>query len=145
MTQSWEEWPIAQRAVQPFRRTSTAWRDGQRKAVSNSTKAHTGRDIWGGAAPGTSTGWGELLESSSEEKELGVLVDNKLSLNQQCVLGTKQANGILGALGKASPADQGGDPAPFLGPGEAVFGVLCSGLLSTRDIWNSWNEAAGGP
>ncbi|KAJ7410615.1 RNA-directed DNA polymerase from mobile element jockey-like protein [Pitangus sulphuratus] len=33
MIQSWEEWPILQRAVQPFRRTLTGWRDGQRGTV----------------------------------------------------------------------------------------------------------------
>ena len=55
----------------------------------------------GGTTPGTSTGWGDLLESSSVEKDLGVLVDNKLSLSQQCVLGAKQANGIQGYIRKS--------------------------------------------
>ncbi|RMB98723.1 hypothetical protein DUI87_24942 [Hirundo rustica rustica] len=38
----------------------------------------------------------DLLGSSSEEKDLRVLVDNKLSVSQQCALGTKKDNGILG-------------------------------------------------
>ncbi|TRZ13678.1 hypothetical protein HGM15179_013450 [Zosterops borbonicus] len=46
----------------------------------------------------------ELLKISSAEKDLGVLVANKLSMNQQCVLGAKKASEILGALGRALPA-----------------------------------------
>ncbi|KAF4804353.1 RNA-directed DNA polymerase from mobile element jockey-like protein [Turdus rufiventris] len=33
MTQSWEEWPILQSSVLPFRRTLTGWRDGQRRTI----------------------------------------------------------------------------------------------------------------
>ena len=44
----------------------------------------------------------DLLESSSAEKNLGVLVDNKLSMSQhgQCVLVTKKASGILSCITK---------------------------------------------
>jgi len=48
----------------------------------------------------------DLLESSSVERDLGVLGD-KLTMSQQCALVGKQANGILGALRPLLPAGRG--------------------------------------
>ena len=38
----------------------------------------------------------DLLERSSAQKDLGVVVDSRLTMSQQCALVAKKASGILG-------------------------------------------------
>ncbi|PKU32929.1 hypothetical protein llap_16765 [Limosa lapponica baueri] len=43
----------------------------------------------------------DLLESSPEEKDLGVLVDSRMSMSRQCALVAKKARGILWYIRKS--------------------------------------------
>jgi len=58
----------------------------------------------------------DLLESSSVDRDLGALVDDKLTMSQQCALVAKKANGIPGALRGVWPAGRGRFSSPSTVP-----------------------------
>lgn len=79
-----------------------------------------------------------LLESSSVERDLRVMVDNKLTVSQQCALVARKVNGILTCIKKSMDSmSRKSYPFPLLNSGEATPGVCSSGLPSTREMLES--------
>ncbi|PKU37472.1 hypothetical protein llap_12223 [Limosa lapponica baueri] len=66
----------------------------------------------------------DLLESSSVERDLGVLVNDRITMHQQYALVTKKPNGILGCI-KKSVASRSSEVILCLYLGEASCRVLC--------------------
>jgi len=66
--------------------------------------------------------WADHLERNSAEKDLAVLVDQRLVTSQQSALAAKKTNGILGYIKKnmnSMPRD------PLFCPAKATIGILC--------------------
>ncbi|KAJ7404585.1 hypothetical protein BTVI_71926 [Pitangus sulphuratus] len=145
MIQNRKEWLIPQSAVMPFSKTWTGWRAGQKETYFSSTNINAEFYTWGGITPCSSNRQGaDQLESNSVEKDLGVLVENKLPMSQQCVLVARKANEILQCITKNTDSRSREVILP-LSPTEDASGELFPVLgLSEQERRNSWSGSSRG-
>ncbi|GAB0175444.1 hypothetical protein GRJ2_000009600 [Grus japonensis] len=88
---------------------------------------------------------GEWIESSPEEKNLGVLVD-KIKMSQQCVLAAQKANRVLCCMSSSVTNRSGEESLPL---NSILVRLPCStvsscGVSRTRRTWSCWSESRGG-
>ncbi|KAJ7402698.1 hypothetical protein BTVI_83963 [Pitangus sulphuratus] len=81
----------------------------------------------------------DLLESSSMEKNLGVLVDTNLPMSWQCSLVPKKANGIRECIRKNIASRLREVILPLYAALVSLHwsAMSSSGLLRTRETWSS--------
>ena len=89
---------------------------------------------WGGISPLQIQGGANQLESKFAEKDLGVLVDSKLNMSQQCTLTAKAANGIIGCIRSSVASGLREVILPLCSALMRLHLNSCSGLPSTRDM-----------
>ena len=70
----------------------------------------------------------DVLESSPLEKDLRVLMDEKLDVSQKCVLAAWKTNCVLGCIKKGEASRERGAYPPLLSSCKAPFGVQRPGL-----------------
>lgn len=78
--------------------------------------------------------------SSFAEKDLGVLVNTKLKIRQQCALATKKVTGILRCIWRTVATTLNEKILP-LSAAKVIPGILCTGF-SVQKRWIHWRECS---